>query len=197
MYIQWCLKGIAESPGFADSDAIALFGSGIKSNWLRQNATLSLDAGLPQGQVALNETALFRHVNDYAAVGAQTPYISLSAGVVQPTAFGYAEFPAWFTAVDFATSGSMHQGFVYRVWTVVSPKPSARLINVSDEIRDLNLFRDFWRYNNEGEIAAKLLVPSAQIQFVAKVDSQPAVLWTRYNPSFVMPESICNLVGEV
>jgi hypothetical protein len=105
VYIQWCLKGIAESPGFADSDAIALLTSGIKSNWLRQNAALSLDAGLPQGQLALNETALFRHVNDYAGVGAQTPYISLSAGIVQPSAFGYSEFPAWFTAVDFATSG--------------------------------------------------------------------------------------------
>jgi hypothetical protein len=70
-------------------------------------------------------------------------------------------------------------------------------MNVSDEIRDLNIFRDFWRYNNEGEIAAKLVVPSAQIEFVAKVDDQPTVLWTQYNRFFVRPESICNLVEEV
>ena len=197
MHIQWCLKGVAEYPSFSDAQAIAVLDSGLPSNWLRQNASSQLDAGLIGGQQALSATALFDHVNDYASVGARTPYISLSAGIVQPGDFGFATFPAWYTAADFATRGPTGEGYIYRVWTVVAPQASASLMNVSDEIRDLNIFRHFWRYNREGEIAAKLLVPFKQIQYVAKLSSQLDIIWLQHNVRFVQPESICNLLEEV
>jgi hypothetical protein len=197
MHIQWCLKGIPEYPGFSDSEAIALLNSGLPSNWVRQNATRQLAAGLIDGQQALSETALFDHVNDYARVGTTTPYVSLSAGVVQPGGtFGFAPYPAWYTAADFATQGPTGEGFIYRVWTVVAPKVSASLMNVSDEVRDLNIFRHFWRYNREGEVAAKLLVPYTQIQYVAKLNSQLDIIWQFRNRQFVQPESISNLLEE-
>src|SRR5208337_3150713 len=117
MYIQWCLKGVAEYPGFSDAEAIAVLDSGLRSNWLRQNATSQLDAGLIDGQRALGATSLFDHVNDYATVRARTPYVSLSAGIVQSDgAFGSAVYPAWYTAADFATQGPTGEGFIYRVW---------------------------------------------------------------------------------
>lgn len=198
MKIQWCLKGVAEYPGFSDAEAIGVLSFGLPSNWLRRNARSRLDVGLIEGQRALNETTLFDHVNDYARVGATTPYVSLSAGIVQPdAAFGFAPYPAWYTAADFATQGPTGQGFIYRVWTVVAPKMSASLLNVSDEVRDLNVFRHFWRYNREGEIAAKLGVPYRQIQFVAKLNPELDILWQVQNGSFVRPESISNLLEEV
>jgi hypothetical protein len=198
MHIQWCLKGVAENPGFSDTEAIAVLDSGLPSNWLRQNATGQLDAGLIDGQRALGAIPLFDHVNDYASVGARTPYVSLSAGIVQPDgAFGFATYPAWYTAADFATQGPTGEGFIYRVWTVVAPKVSASLMNVSDEVRDLNIFRHFWRYNHEGEIAAKLLVPFTQIQYVAKLNSQLDFIWQRHNRRFVQPETISNLLEEI
>jgi hypothetical protein len=198
MHIQWCLKGIAEYTGFSDTEAIAVLDRGIPSNWLRLNATGRLDAGLFDGQRALGAAALFDHVNDYARVGARTPYVSLSAGIVQTDGFfGFAAYPAWYTAADFATQGPTGEGFIYRVWTVVAPKMSASLMNVSDEVRDLNIFRNFWRYNHEGEIAAKLLVPFTQIQYVAKLNSQLNIIWQTPNPRFVQPESISNLLEEI
>ena len=198
MRIQWCMKGVAQYPSFGDTEAIAILNSGLPSNWLRQNATGRLDAGLIDGQRALGPVALFDHVNDYASVGVETPYISLSAGIVQSDAtFGYAVYPAWYTAADFATQGPTGEGYVYRVWTVVSPKVSASLMSVSDEVRDLNVFRHFWRYNREGEIAAKLLLPFTQIQFVAKLNTMLDIIWQRHNPRFVRPESVSNLLDEV
>ena len=111
MNIQWCLKGVAEYPGFSDTAAIAILDSGLPSNWLRQNANGRLNAGLINGQRALGMISLFDHVNDYARVGATTPYISLSAGIVQlDRAFGYAPYPAWYTAADFATQGLAGRG---------------------------------------------------------------------------------------
>jgi hypothetical protein len=198
MHIQWCLKGVAEYPGFGDTQAVAALDRGLPSNWLRQNATRQLDVGLIDGQSALGATALFDHVNDYARVGSRTPYISLSAGVVQPAGtFGSAVYPAWYTAAYFATRGFTGEGYIYRVWTVVAPKTSASLMNVSDEVRDLNIFRHFWLHNREGEIAAKLLVPFTQIQYVAKLSSQLDLIWIQHNVRFVQPESICNLLEEV
>jgi len=197
MHIQWCLKGVAEYPSFSDAQAIAVLDSGLPSNWLRQNASSQLDAGLIGGQQALSATALFDHVNDYASVGARTPYISLSAGIVQPGDFGFATFPAWYTAADFATRGPTGEGYIYRVWTVVAPKVSSSLMNVSDEVRDLNIFRHFWRYNREGEIAAKLLIPFTQIEWVLKLNSLLDTIWRTDNPRFVRPESISNLLEEI
>jgi hypothetical protein len=198
MYIQWCLKGIQEQAGFSDDEARGLLQSGIPSNWLRQNASLPLGNRLSAVQQLFGPQALFDHVNDYVSVGMSSPYISLSAGVVRPdNTFGSASFPAWYTATNFATSGGTGVGFVYRVWTVVAPKPASRLLHLSDEIRDLNLFRDFWQWNQEGEIAAKLLVPARNIQFVVKIDGDLNILQAFGNPQFVWPETVCNLVEEI
>jgi hypothetical protein len=198
MYIQWCLKGIQEQAGFSDNEARGLLRSGIPSNWLRQNASLPLWNRLAAVQQLFSPQALFDHVNDYESVGTTSPYISLSAGVVQfDNIYGSAPFPAWFTATDFATSGATGAGFVYRVWTVVAPKPASELLHLSDEIRDLNLFRGFWQWNHEGEIAAKLLVPSRNIEGAVKIDRDLNILQAFGNPWFVRPETVCNLVEEI
>jgi hypothetical protein len=156
--------------------------------------------GVKQAQDELNDSALDDHVNNFSAVAASTPYISLSAGSVVPDASvaGFSVRPAWRTALDFATRGGRGCGFVFRCWTIVSPKPSASIPNISDEVRELNLFRQFWPYHDEGEIAAKLLVPGCQIDCFWKFDENLHLRGSAMkNPAFVDPYEICNIVEAV
>lgn len=197
MHIQWCLKGIRESADFGDAQARALLSTGLKSNWLRNNSTIAFDPGMTAAQDALEPTALFNHVHDYETFGANTPYISLAAGIRRSDGgHGLQEFRAWETALGFATNGPTGAGYVYRVWTIVAPKPSPRLMGISDELRDLNQFWDYAYYNYEGEIAAKLLIPARQIHWVAKVSFPATQLWIDVNSEVVAPESITNLKLE-
>jgi len=199
MFIQWCLKGISERPTFGDTEAEALLYSGIKSNWLFNNGTMPVELAIPTVQSALGLSALLTHVNNYAAVRTTSPYISLSAGVVlADTALGSRKFPAWRSAMDFATEWGRSFGYVYRVWTIVTPQPAPQVLSVSDEVRNLNLFDAAWKYQSQGEITAKLVIPSAQIQYVIKVgsDRRPAG-FRRDNTGFVNPETISNLLVEI
>lgn len=128
MVIQWCLKGIPERPSFGDTEAADLLAKGIQSNWLFNNPTVPIAQAIPTVQSMLSLSALLTHVNNYAAVRTTSPYISLSAGVVVPdTALGTRKFPAWKSAVDFATARGRTEGYIYRVWTIVTPKPSPEL----------------------------------------------------------------------
>ena len=199
MVIQWCLKGISERPAFGDIEAEALLYSGIKSNWLFNNPSMPIERAIPTVQNLLSLKALLTHVNNYAAVRTTSPYISLSAGVVLPdTALGSRKFPAWRSAADFATEWGRSSGYIYRVWTIVTPQPSPRLMNVADEIRNLNLFDAAWKYQKQGEITAKLVVPPSQIESVVKVgaDRRPTG-FRRDNSTFVRPETISNLLAEL
>jgi hypothetical protein len=199
MLIQWCLKGIRERASFGDKEASDLVDAGIQSNWLFNNRTMPIVQAIRIVQPLLNETALVEHVNNYSAVTTTSPYISLSAGVVLPnTPIGTRVFPAWKSAVDFATARGSFAGYIYRVWTIVAPKPAPELMNVSDEIRNLNLFRAAWKYQHQGEITAKLVIPSSQIEYVVKVATDGKLTGFRVdNPRFVKPESICNLLEEI
>jgi hypothetical protein len=206
MLLHWCLKGIAERTGrFSDSDAINMLSEGIPSNWLWRNGSRPLAGSLALAQQALSESALDNHVNNYSSVAQTTPYISLSAGVVTPrTLGGVTVRPAWRTALDFATRGGSTSGFVFRCWTIVAPKPSPSLMQVADEVRDLNIYRRFWIFHVEGEIAAKILIPSRQIEWVQKYDSRlrrvplsPSGSLIVKNADFVHPGEISNLIEVV
>ncbi len=199
MVIQWCLKGIQERPSFGDTEAANVLTTGIQSIWLLNNPAVPIALAIPTVQGMLSLSALLTHVNNYAAVRTTSPYISLSAGVVVPdTPLGTRKFPAWKSAVDFATARGKTEGYIYRVWTVVTPKPSPELMNVSDEIRNLNLFSSVWRYQHQGEITAKLVIPPVQVEYVLKVGTNGKPTgFRRDNPGFVKPDTISNLMMEI
>ena len=200
MVIQWCLKGIqARAPGFGDKEAADLMQSGIASNWLRANAGLPILSALESAQRSLSESALVAHVNSYAVVRTSTPYISLSAGVVlRDSKLGSRLFPAWRSAVNFATERGKTDGYIFRVWTVVTPQPSPEVIGVSEEIRNLNLFRTSWRWQHQGEITAKVILPSVQIEYFQKITATGSLIGTKQtNPHFVDPATVSNLLREI
>jgi len=191
MYLQWCLKGIPSSCQFGEQEAKSTLATGIKSNFIRQKKTQDLSNSIAQ----LSPQKLKGHVNDYANHRKDTPYISLSAGCISPSpsGAGVTVNPAWLTAFDFATEGATVEGYVYVCWTVVSLKPNAELLFIADETRDLNQFRDLWHYHNEGEITAKLIVPTQQIYAYFKINSDLTIDTWHMNQHFVAPESVNNI----
>lgn len=202
MLIQWCLKGIPEQRSFGDAEAKAVVDSaGINSTWLRSRisepqADLSEDA-----QGMLSQVALDQHVNGFLP-GALTPYISLTAGSteIDPTSRSAVRFPAASTALAFATRQGTTAGYVFRLWTLVSPKPAPELPGFAEEVRDLNLFNQFSPWHTEGEIAAKLFIPARQIESVTKYEKDLSETWQApyKNPAvFVAPERISTIVEEV
>ena len=208
MLIHGCYKGIREQPGFGDDEALAVLRqTGIQSAWMLANAHTTLDAANAAAQSALSLTALDDHVNDFGAVGGQSPYISLTAGCREflDPHVPSAKYPAIRTALDFATGWGSCRGYVYRCWVVTAPQIAASLPSLADQVRDLNLFPDYTQYHYEGEIVAKLVVPRQQVQWVLKVDDdrQAVPISGRRsaralrNSDFVAPRTVCNLIPEI
>jgi hypothetical protein len=209
MKIHWCYKGIAEQAGFSDADAETIVTrSGIRSNWLRANPGLAADAANIDAQDRLSDAALDDHVNAYGAVAHDTPYISLSAGCHEYRNPYQAPNPitALRTAVGFATNRGSTSGYIFRCWAVTAPQPAPEVLGVADEIRDINLFADFYQYHHEGEITAKIVVPRRHIQLVTKIDRfgvPIAAAWsngsaaTLRNAHFVEPSTVANLLETI
>jgi hypothetical protein len=207
------MKGIAETPTFGDADARGILQStGILSAWMRSQAGQPLAAANVAGQMALSAAALDDHVNDYGSVGATTPYISLSTGCWENLTTGPPHhdplpprhYPAWATAQKFATLWGSTSGYIFRCWVVVAPDVAAELPGLADEVRDLNIFHDFWNYHREGEVTAKLYVPHRQVQLAVKVDDRGIpTTWDdghhamRLNTGFTPPERVGNILREI
>jgi hypothetical protein len=198
MLIQNCLKGIVERPGrFSDAEAAAaLRGEGLSTAWLRGQTGAAMSAFPGTSHSALSQTALNAHVNGFGASRHATPYFSLSAGCIEldPTSQTTTLFSALQTALEFATESGRTSGYVFRLWVLVSPKPAPELPGFAEEVRELNLFRQYATFHHEGEVAAKLYVPARQIEWVEKFDSSLQRLWRRRNPNFVPPERISNVL---
>jgi hypothetical protein len=205
MHIQWCLKGIPEYQRFSDVAAVRLLSDGIASSALHTAAKSPVMPGYGDAHSALNGKALDDHVNNYAVVGHTTPYISLSAGVVLPSPIGgITVLPAWQTAAEFATRSGTCAGYIFRCWCIVSPKSVPEIAGVAEEVRNLNIFRQFWIFQDEGEIAAKLIVPARQIECVHKIDAslRPSNFSGRGksridNTGFVPPDRLSNLLEVI
>ncbi len=199
MLVQWCLKGVTWSHTFGDREALrVLSDDGLTSNWTRAHATTaSLEAGWRAAHQALSDVALVAHVNAYGTVASTTPYLSLSAGVVErdPWTRAAIHHRAWTTALDFATGGGTDEGYVFECWVTLPGNPAPELPGFAEEVRDLNLHRHFAWWHHEGEVAAKLVVPPRQIRRVMKFT--PALrqipLPGGWNGQFVPPERISNI----
>lgn len=198
MIAQWCLKGVRASSAFGDVDAQnALQRDGLTSSWVRGQASTPLLAALSAAHGVLSDAALAAHVNAYATVAGTTPYLSLTAGVVERDAKTRAviRHSAWTTALDFATGGGRSEGYIFECWISLPANPAPELPGFGEEVRDLNLHGRAGRWHHQGEVAAKLIVPPRQIRRVVKFSAGlvPIVLAGSRNPHFVPPERISNI----
>ena len=202
MYIQWCVKGISAGPvtGIDDKAVLEMLngGKGIWCNWWRNQ-------GGPQSPAdtfrMLNDANLERHVNNYSVARKDTPFISVAAGAVERHQFltRNVVYPAIDTALSFATDYNKHPGYIFYCWVLVGIKKAPELKAFAEEVRDLNLYQRWSRYQLQGELTAKIEIPTTQIERVEKwiPGKMGAPNFDREfkNPHFVAPERISNVRG--
>lgn len=203
MFVQWCIKGVWAGPGGlagdgvdedADANGITRGGQGIRCNWWRH-------AGQPAPEDVedrLRPQALHDHIHRYALAGPRTPFISLTAGSVERDRVASINrlLTAEEVALRFATDWGRRPGYLFHCWVLVGLKPAVEVQAVAEEVRELHTYTRWSDFQLEGEITAKLLVPSHQIERWAYWDiavDAAAPLRQGPNPRFQPPERVSNL----
>jgi len=201
MYVQKCVKGIAgrtsSTPhGLTWSEACDLLTTnrGLLSNWWRTKDTITPE------EVAdvLNETRLSQHLHDYDLVKDHTPFISLAAGAVERDRIARSNvvYSAIDTALLFATDNWATPGALFYCWVPTALNKAVALQAVAESVRDLLIYRTWSPYQLEGELAAKVHIPSNQIERVEWWDgSQDTAgpVRTFKNPNYMDPAPVTNL----
>jgi hypothetical protein len=205
--VQWCCKGIGEIDE-GEVERILAGGRGLVSRLWQQNPVLSYTEALSR----LNERFLDLHVNHYdeidpvsgRRVSCVTPFISLSAGCIERDAFTETHVvnPARRTALAFATDKGRREGWLFTCYVIVAVNRSTPIPSVAEEVRDLNQNRAYSHYWAEGEVAAKINVPSPQILCVERWGPGPGDEGlvrhaTHMNHRYVAPRSLLNLRGMI
>ncbi|MGE3647557.1 MAG: hypothetical protein AB7G10_04410 [Reyranellaceae bacterium] len=205
MYVQWCAKGIwgtrsGFADGLSDDEARSVVDdkNGIICNWWRNVHTIT-----PAGRRdRLNAANLERHVHDYDRFRADTPFISLAAGAVERDSFMRTNhlYPAERTAVAFATQNGSRLGYVFRLWVIVGIKPAVEVEQVAEEIRNLNIYRLWSPFQLEGELTAKIAIPSVQIMSIDRWEGSGGHVqrtggpdWPYMNRHFEEPTIVSNI----
>jgi hypothetical protein len=155
----------------------------------------------------LTESALMRHLNDYAAFGPVTPFVSTTAGSVVRDANGQVNIieTAEYVATDFATDGFIRDGWVFSGYVFTLGRKAVRQQPFAEEVRELNVYTGYLPFQPEGELVAKFHLPAVQLEaawpVTARSDpSRPgAMLWPLKGPVlgnrgvYVPPEDIVNV----
>lgn len=200
MIVQWCCKGIAK---IDESAAVQILADGIG---IRCRHWLELPSAEPfpvhEALCRLTEHDLDLHINNYSyrdpgtarPFYETTPFISLSAGCIErdATIRSHRTHRALRTALQFATtdfSAREHHscaGWVFTCYVLVGVNRAVTIPSVAEEIRNLNHNRGYSEWYPQGEIAAKINVPSTQILC--------AVRWEPSSPqAFIATDILLNL----
>lgn len=179
MFIQHVLKGI-EDIGDTAADEI-LLRSGLVCNWWRSVGRITQE----EISAKLTEDAIDWHLNRYTDVDPatnlpfcdNTPFISTTAGTAeQHTGLAYFQtFPPFLTALQFATSGYTRPGYIFYAYIFALGKKAIGHAEFSEETRDLHIYTGFQRFHPEGEIVAKIVIPSGRLE-----------RWEYYEPATVL-----------
>jgi hypothetical protein len=188
-----------------------IFKSGIFCNWWRTRGYL------PQHEVPdrLTDRNLEWHRNSFkkpdplqgnAPFCDNTPFISTTAGTYDRDVANSTNIltPAWKTALFFATDRWTKDGWLFYCHLFLIGKKAIQLEAFSEELRELNIHPGFSLFFPEGEITAKLVIPTAQIEraeFWSLSDAMTAVAGgslptakvVRANANFVKPDDYNNL----
>lgn len=151
----------------------------------------------------LTSDALRRHLDEYDSVKDDTPFISLTAGVrMRATgARGHGNnylVGAQRTALLYATDSFKTPGHIFAGWVPVLPHPNVSLQTFAEDVRDLTTYSRFRRFHRQGEVTAKVHVPTAQLAWVERWELGPGSLSPKgrrahcadrwENPRFIRPE---------
>ena len=208
MIIQEVLKGISD---IDEHDVEVIFSSGIVCNWWRKVGIL------PSNEVPLRLTArnLHWHQNRYddpdpmegnEEFRKHTPFISTTAGSIERDAFNEINilYPAWWEALKFATNFWKTDGWIFYCSAWILGRKAIGHQAFSEELRELHVYSDFSLFQLEGEITAKIQIPTAQIQRAEEwrlSDVQaalengdiPSAFQTKLNSRFIDPSTYSNV----
>ena len=206
MYIQTAIKGMRHMD--INGARRTLHSTGLQCNWWRLVGTIRPD----EIDERLSTANLDLHINSYDQVDPSTgrpfsdgtPFISLAAGTVGRDEFLKTNFvhPAHQTALRFASDFGRHQGecYLFYCWVIVGLQPAAEVMPLAEEVRELNTYRRYSAFQLEGEIAAKIWIPSRQIHRFEQYEtrhSQGSVeiqyVDSELNPQFVDPQRVVNI----
>jgi hypothetical protein len=201
MYFQKVLKGIPNISGrIAD---LIVTDSGILCSFWQHIGPVTPSLG----KELLTEKNLYHHLDDYdlplpsvhpyhdpsraLTYGAVTPFISTTAGTIErdPHSGTNNPFPAFLTALDFATRGFTTTGFIFYAYVLTLGKMAVPLHQFAEETRELHIYRDFQIYHHEGEVMAKIHIPSVQIKRAEYYDG-PFILARTGHPDAFKPTGI-------
>lgn len=204
MIVQWCCKGMNDI-GPDQVKQILSDQTGLSCRFWQERKDGVLP--YPEALDRLSERDLDLHVNHYdeddpvsgEPVKDRTVFISLSAGCVERNALRTRNelHPALRTALVFATDNGRTPGWVFTCYVLLTMNRATRIPGVAEEVRELNNERSFSHHWAEGEIAAKINVPSRQIlcaEHYAPIG--PATLEWRggyRNLEFVHPDALLNM----
>lgn len=216
MYFQKVLKGIKQlSP---DTAAAMVTDDGIRCNAWRRTGGISA----AEISAQLTDNNILCHLNHYndplpaahpqfspgekLSYGDITPFISTTAGAIQRFSSPGLNicFPAFMTALQFATANFTTRGFIFYAYVITLGKKAVPLVQFAEEVRQLQLYHHYLPYNREGEIVAKIVIPSAQIEKAEEYDGAaairelrtgklPAPLQTIPNNGYAAPDTYINI----
>jgi hypothetical protein len=212
MFFQKVLKGI---PGLSRQDANGAFRHGIHCNWWRRVHQINPSEIVEK----LTDRNLDWHLNHYddpdplmnnAPFYENTPYISATAGTVERYEFLQRNFvfDPFITALRFATDDFAATGHVFYAYVFTLGKQSVELREFAEEVRELNIYKNFLPFHPEGEIAAKIEIRSPQIEKWEEYDGPAALAnllladlpqpaFTQVNSIYAPPERYCNIRGLI
>ncbi|MBT9317085.1 hypothetical protein [Leptothoe spongobia] len=212
MIIQKVIKGIG---GISDVEAQNILDLGIQCNWWRRVGSL------PAYEIPLRltERNLFWHQNRYEDADPNragrpfqegTPFISTTAGTIERDTAARSNLltPAWLEALRFATDHWRHDGYLFYCYVFVIGRQSIRHGFFAEELRELNIYTGFSPFQPEGEITAKIYIPSAQIErfefwsigdFMQDLENgiMPEAGRVVYNRNFYLPPENYQNIREV
>jgi hypothetical protein len=168
MIIQKVIKGIG---GIKPDTMNNILRTGITCRWWQEVNPLP-NVEIP---LRLTERNLVWHQNRYDYPDPQeenrpfysrTPFISTTAGTIERDTFYQTNIlqPAWVEALRFATDGWSRDGYLFYCYVFIIGKKSVGHQLFAEEIRELNIYAGFSPFQPEGEIAAKIIIPTAQIE---------------------------------
>jgi len=174
MIFQKVVKGIS---GIDPAAAKDIIDKGLKSNWYRMAGTILEE----DKKIHLTAKNLDLHLNHYhknvpvanplslihkGKFGDVSPFISTTAGVVQRNEAERKNiiFSSYMTALRFATSNFKKSGFIFYTYVITVGKKAVEMEQFAEDIRNLNVYKEFQQYNSQGEVMAKIIIPSVQIE---------------------------------
>lgn len=214
MIIQKVLKGIS---GLTEMEANNMIDQGIICGWWRTVGRISAGEAI-QHLTAVNAELHLNHYhkpvpsgNALASLGAArfgdvSPFISTTAGAIQQDHLHKKNicFDPFLTALRFATGNFRYRGYVFYAYLFTIGKIAIEMEQFSEEVRELHIYKDYLPYHRQGEVMAKIIIPTVQIEKAVGYDGPtakrdiikgriPTPLNTIINSNYQQPEKLSNI----